>query len=795
MILGGGVTALSIARSMDAAGVTADVLDVPHSPARVSRAVRRFVDVGRDQPQEQMLEWLRANPAEAVLLAGSDEGIELIARHRSELQRLGYVPVEGDDRALLTMLDKAQTYELAARHGIATPRVVQLRSDTEIDRAIAEMRFPCALKPVHSHVFVRRSGSGAKVEFIETPEALRERVAELHGQGVEMLVTEVIVGASDEFVSYYGYLDRDGQSLLTFTKCKLRQQPPGFGLGTYHRTTLDPEVAAAGLSLLRAAGIVGLGNVEFKRDASDGELKLIECNVRFTLSNELIRRSGVDLALFCYCRAAGLTPPAVSPYKVGMTLWDPIKDARAFLSYRRLGEITAPRWIASVARPQCFPTFRVTDPLPAIMRTAWMIQNASARGQAAQVVSTGSSHQIARAADPRRIDPRPPVVARSVERLAGSGRRGRLVAARLDLVSASGLGPLWRRARAERQLAGLGDGARDRTYERIWSEAAEGCDAVIAELAPGLFELTRGERRTRVYQQTVEIDDPVTLRVALDKAVVHRLMAERGVPTPERVEWNVSDPAPALEFLRRAGGPCVVKPAAGTGGGHGVTPGIETAEELMRARIHAATGGERLLIEHQVAGDVYRLLFLDGELLDVVRSVPASLTGDGGSTIEQLIARENERRAGAQGAAGLALLGINLDTVLTLQHAGLRLSSVVPAGKRLQLRAATNNNAAEDNETWRGEVAAEVVAAARKAAAAVGLRLAGIDVVGPSVAAPLEQTGAIIAEVNGTPGLHHHYLVADPDRATRVAIPILERLLSEPIPESEMSGLSGSAGA
>jgi hypothetical protein len=32
--------------------------------------------------------------------------------------------------------------------------------------------------------------------------------------------------------------------------------------------------------------------------------------------------------------------------------------------------------------------------------------------------------------------------------------------------------------------------------------------------------------------------------------------------------------------------------------------------------------------------------------------------------------------------------------------------------------------------------------------------------------------------VNGTPGLHHHYLVADAERATRVAIPVLERLLS-----------------
>jgi len=43
--------------------------------------------------------------------------------------------------------------------------------------------------------------------------------------------------------------------------------------------------------------------------------------------------------------------------------------------------------------------------------------------------------------------------------------------------------------------------------------------------------------------------------------------------------------------------------------------------ELMRARRNAATAA-RLLIERQAMGAVYRLLLLDGKLLDVVRSVP-----------------------------------------------------------------------------------------------------------------------------------------------------------------------------
>ena len=159
-------------------------------------------------------------------------------------------------------------------------------------------------------------------------------------------------------------------------------------------------------------------------------------------------------------------------------------------------------------------------------------------------------------------------------------------------------------------------------------------------------------------------------------------------------------------------------------------------------------------------------------------SVPAHLTGDGRSTIESLIAAENEQRVMAKGAAGLSPQNVNLDMVLALERAGLTLSSVLPADRTVAIGAVTNNNAVEDNETFRGKLAPQLIAEARSAQVAVGLRLAGLDVITTDPTRPLAETGGVITEVNGTPGLHHHYLVADPDRATRVAIPILERLLS-----------------
>ena len=773
VVLGGGVTALSVARSLAAAGIDVHVLDVPHSPARVSRAVAEFVDVGTKEPQERMLEWLQATDLEAVVLPSSDEGVELVARHRADIAAHGHHLAEGNDEVLLAMLNKVQTYDLARRHGIATPRIVRLGDEQGLAAALDQLEFPCVLKPDQSHLFFRRGGSGAKVVVVNDAAELRREFARVAAMGVEMFVTEVIYGESDEFVSYFGYLDQEGESLVDFTKRKIRQSPPGFGIGTYHETTLDLEVAAAGLRFLRAVGLRGLGNVEFKRDARDGRLILIECNPRFTLSNELARIAGVDLVLLSYNRALGRPADSITEYRVGLHLWDPVRDLGAFPAYRREGELSTYAWCRSLLHRQVFPTFRLDDPAPAIARARTMIQKAGpSRPAVAAVRSTAlGSH--------KRRSTKPSSVHRALDRLAsGRGRRGRAVAARLDLTYACGPGPVIRRVRSERRFSGLGPGTRDRLYEDIWTRAAEACGAEVVEVAPGLFELHRNGTRTRVYHQFVPLDDPVTLHVALDKSVVHRLMADEGVPHADYLEWSADEPGPAAAFLANAAGPCVVKPAAGTGGGHGVTPGVEGLEDLLRARWHAGMGVDRLLIERQITGSVYRLLLLDGELLDVVRSVPANVAGDGHSTVEQLIARENERRVAAGGAAGLSLVGLNLDTMLTLRRAGLTLSSILPSGRRLDLRVATNANASRDNETWKGEVSESVLEDAKAAVRAVGLRLAGVDVVAANINRPLRETGGVVSEVNGGPGLHHHYLVADRAQATPVAVPVLDRLLA-----------------
>ncbi len=371
----------------------------------------------------------------------------------------------------------------------------------------------------------------------------------------------------------------------------------------------------------------------------------------------------------------------------------------------------------------------------------------------------------------------PAVARRSVDPRTGAG--GNTVHSILGFARFVASGFLWRRGRIHRRRARVAPGTRDAVYRRIWDEAASELGAELVDLSGGFLEARRGEASVRVWQQTTPLDDPVALRLALDKPLVHDLLRSLGLPVPDHRLLRPSERAAALEFLSRTDAPCVVKPASGTAGGEGVTAGVRQPHELELARRRAARYARTLLLERQAEGVVLRLLFLDGELLDVVRNLPPRLTGDGRASIERLIAAENERRVAAEGLAGLDSLDVGLDTVFTLQRSGLRLSSVLAAGRTVTIQTVTNDNRVEDNETFREPLAPELVDDARAAASVVGLRLAGVDVITPDPSRPLRDTGGVITEVNGTPGIHRHYLVADPEGATRVAVPILATLLRE----------------
>jgi len=320
---------------------------------------------------------------------------------------------------------------------------------------------------------------------------------------------------------------------------------------------------------------------------------------------------------------------------------------------------------------------------------------------------------------------------------------------------------LWERFKARFVSSDPGQAEADRQlsafYERVWREAAGQIRATVIDLGNHFLEIRLGNRRTRVWHHNTEIDHLAGHRLVRTKGLMHRLLAAQGLPTPRHVEFQLDDMRRAADFLDEASGPCVIKPACGTGGGLGVVTGIRTRWQLAMAAWRASRWGDHPIIEEEIKGDNYRLLYLDGKLLDVVKRQPPSVVADGISTIGQLLDCANRERLEQRAAVSHSQIGIDLDVETTLARQGLSLRSVPAKDTCVRLKTVINDNSSHENITAWDELCDDILGETAQAVSYSGLRLAGVDIICADPGRSLQESGGVILEVNSPPGYFWHY--------------------------------------
>jgi cyanophycin synthetase len=314
-------------------------------------------------------------------------------------------------------------------------------------------------------------------------------------------------------------------------------------------------------------------------------------------------------------------------------------------------------------------------------------------------------------------------------------------------------------------------------YHDYWTHAAAEIGATTGEWPGGLRWIARGGKTIPVKLYRVPLDDLLTIEMLGNKPVVLSRLAELGCPIPAFHTFSMKTLAEAEAFRAKLDRPLVVKPASGAGAGRGVTTCVVGPAALRQAASYAARFSGALLAEEQIEGSSFRLLYLNGRLTDAIRRDPPCLTGDGKSSIRRLIARENARRRNDRPYMALSPIRIDPDLRTTLAAQHLDLYYRLEAGRIIAVKRACNENAAAQNHSVLAEVHGTTDAMCARAVKALGSEFAGVDIICRDIAAPLTRDNGVIGEVNATPGLHHHDLIADPSRRVPVARIVLEHVL------------------
>ena len=280
--------------------------------------------------------------------------------------------------------------------------------------------------------------------------------------------------------------------------------------------------------------------------------------------------------------------------------------------------------------------------------------------------------------------------------------------------------------------------------------AAHEAGIPVRQVCGNVFQFGWGSRSRRLDSSLTDETSSISTQLARNKRAAARVLRDAGIPVPPHKPANSADHA--VRIAGELGYPVVVKPGD-LDGGRGVAAGLRSDEAVRTAFVAARALSREVLVEKHVEGNDYRIHVYKGEAFWGVHRVPGGVTGDGISTIEQLLARLNADPVRGEPGSNAVLKRIALDGEANdlLAEQGVTAQSIPPPGLFVRLRQAANVARGGVPVPALHQAHPDNLALAIRAARVLRLDLAGVDLLMPDIRRSWLEAGAAICEINAQP--------------------------------------------
>lgn len=368
MLLGG----LSITRALGLARIPVIVAsNHAHDAAFASRYCSGRVELPPLEDRAAVVETLlRAGERLAgglgrrvPLFYANDDWQRLVQDYRDELGR-HYTLLLNDPEVAGAVIEKDRFQPLAIARGLPVPRRLGWEALERYDGPVLvkpRTKFDKGASPL----YVRLFGRHGKARIFPSGRALLGDITARQMRD-EILIQEYVGGDDRQIWSFHGFADESSRLLTWFLGRKVRTYPALTGMSTFVELAHDEELAALGQRIVSALPLKGVFKIDFKRDPRVGHFRVLEVNARYNLWHYLGAVNGVNLPRTAYeYLVSGKRPAGAARYR---TSWRWIHLRYDWHAYRELaarGELSFPRWIASLAAgPIAGQLFCWSDPLP-----------------------------------------------------------------------------------------------------------------------------------------------------------------------------------------------------------------------------------------------------------------------------------------------------------------------------------------------------------------------------------------------------------------------------------------------
>jgi len=268
-------------------------------------------------------------------------------------------------------------------------------------------------------------------------------------------------------------------------------------------------------------------------------------------------------------------------------------------------------------------------------------------------------------------------------------------------------------------------------------------------------------KRSYFRSNVIDINPLGASEISRDKAYADFFLRRLGYPTVGgktffskdfcKVLTSKRNASAALAYAKKIGFPVIAKPN-NQSHGRGVFL-AENAKQLRRA-LNAIFKIDRIaLAQPFVSGDDYRVVVLDNEVISAYQRVPLSVTGDGHSTILQLLRKKQRAFDKIRRDTRVPLADLRMLRKLRRQKLSLR--SVPEKGTTIVLLDNANLSSGGESVDVTRIIHSSLKKLAINITKDMGLRLCGVDLLVTGNISKKPKKVSII-EINSAPGLDHY---------------------------------------
>jgi cyanophycin synthetase len=289
-----------------------------------------------------------------------------------------------------------------------------------------------------------------------------------------------------------------------------------------------------------------------------------------------------------------------------------------------------------------------------------------------------------------------------------------------------------------------------------------------------LMTIGYGTKQKKIRTAVTDSTSGLGMEIVGDKDETKKILNEAGIPVPQGI--IVYSEKGLTERIHEVRFPLVVKPLDGNHG-RGVTTNINSLEKALVGYELARKISRTVIVEEFIKGNDYRFLIINYKLVAVAKRTPANITGNGKSTIRELIDEENKNTMrGSSAAHVLAQIKVDSVTENILSEHNFTLDSILPDEQNLVLKGTANISAGGTAEDVTDRVHPETRFTVERIARLFNLDICGVDILASSIDVPFTREVGAVIEVNAGPGLRMH---SNPQigKSRNVAAPIIDMLM------------------